>query len=108
MIRVVNFYHKPYPDSDRDIFIGRPSVLRNPFPVAKYGRDVCIDMHREDLKIKLINKDPEIINALNEIYELHTQGKVVNIICYCAPNPCHGDTLKSIILAKEKRNRDGN
>lgn len=105
MITVVNKYHTPYPPSVRDVYIGRPSVLENPFPVKTYGCDQCIALCERHLIREIQKKNPAILTLLNEIYNLHMAGHNVNLICYCAPKACHGDLIKRLILAKEKRNQ---
>ena len=80
-----------------DVYIGRPSLAirrdipgsdgrwGNPFVVGKDGtREQVIAKHREWLvsNKKLMNQLPEL------------KGKVLG--CWCAPLPCHGDTLAEL------------
>lgn len=64
------------------IYIGRPSKWGNPFVIGRDGsRAAVIDKYRD-----WIESRPELISALGEL-----RGK--NVVCWCAPLPCHGDVL---------------
>ena len=82
-----------------DVYIGRPSfAIRrkipgsdgrwgNPFVVGKDGtREEVIAKHKAWLL------SPENEELMNQIHEL--KGKVLG--CWCAPLPCHGDTLAEL------------
>ena len=65
-----------------DVYIGRPSKWGNPYSIGQDGtRSDVIAKHREWLK-----GQPHLLDALPEL-----KGK--NLVCYCAPQACHGDTL---------------
>lgn len=86
---VVNIRNEQY-----DVYIGRPgkgmvSIWGNPFPVKKYGHDVCIDMYRDYIIDRLIN-EPELLIELEKL-----KGKRLG--CFCKPKSCHGDVLVEII-----------
>lgn len=85
MIRVVNKRtHKPTPN---DVYIGRPSKWGNPFPIGN-------------------KKDRELVIATYELWIKHGAGKHLlaslhelkgkNLVCWCAPNACHGDILAKL------------
>lgn len=82
--RVVNKRnHIPTPN---DIYIGRGGSWGNPFVIGKDGdRDDVIQKHRTWME-QNIQSDPAL---KNRIADLH--GK--NLVCFCAPAACHGDTL---------------
>jgi Domain of unknown function (DUF4326) len=84
-----------------DVYIGRPSLgIRrdipgsdgrwgNPFVVGKDGtREEVIVKHKAWL---LSPENKELMNHLPEL-----KGKVLG--CWCAPLPCHGDTLSELAL----------
>jgi hypothetical protein len=80
---VVHFRKAPY-----DVFIGRPSKWGNPFRAGRDGtREECIAKHAA-----WIRTQPDLMESVGELY-----GKVLG--CWCAPKPCHGDTL--VALANE-------
>lgn len=70
------------------VYIGRPSIWGNPFVIGKDGS-------RDDV----ISKFETYIKARPELMaQLHKQaGK--DLICWCAPERCHGDVL--VRLANE-------
>ncbi|RLF67201.1 MAG: hypothetical protein DRN26_02900 [Thermoplasmata archaeon] len=84
------------------IYIGRPSILGNPFSVRKYGRSKCIQLFREMLLAALRASNPtphqlrlqREIERLREIYQKH--GTLL-LECWCAPSACHGDVIKEIL-----------
>lgn len=64
------------------VYIGRGSKWGNPFRIGEDGdRREVIAKYEDYLKYH-----PELIAALGEL-----RGK--DLVCYCAPKPCHGDTL---------------
>lgn len=70
------------------VYVGRPSKWGNQFLIGRDGtRDEVIAKHRAAL---LLNK-----KLLGELSEL--RGK--DLVCYCAPLPCHADTLLELANA---------
>lgn len=70
-----------------NVYIGRPSKWGNPFSIGKDGdRAEVIAKHREWLQ-----HQPKLLQAIKD-GEL--TGKVLG--CWCAPLPCHGDTLAEL------------
>ena len=69
------------------VYIGRPSKWGNPYVIGMDGtREEVIEKYR----LHLIAS-----GLVNEVDEL--KGK--DLVCWCAPEPCHGDIL--IKLANE-------
>lgn len=65
-------------------YIGRPSVFGNPFVIGKDGdRDEVIAKFREYF-YKRIEEDPEFREKVEGL-------RGMNLGCFCAPYPCHGD-----------------
>ena len=62
------------------------SKWANPFSVKQYGRKGALEKYRE-----YILSTPELFNALSEL-----SGKT--LLCWCAPEPCHGDILVELYL----------
>ena len=102
MIKVVNKYkHTP---TENDVYIGRGSVLGNPFTSikdkttkAEFISDNPIEDFQKYLEEKIAQKDKKICDELNRIYKMEE----VNLICFCKPKPCHGDVIKEIINSKK-------
>lgn len=65
------------------VYIGRPSKWGNPFPMgSEEDRDDVCDKFEEYLKGR-----PDLINQAKR----ELKGR--DLVCYCAPARCHGDTL---------------
>lgn len=84
MPRVLNRHRDPVPPGA--IFIGRPSLLGNPFIIGVHGtRDEVCDMY----EVWLLGQ-PTLIAAIR------TQLRGLDLVCFCAPRRCHGDTVLRI------------
>lgn len=88
------------------IYIGRPmkgipgSVLGNPFKMGPDGSRVeVIQKYRQWLWNHIQNENQLIINELLRIHDSKS-----DVICWCAPLPCHGDVvLKAADYLASKR-----
>ena len=69
---------------------GRGSKFGNPYPVNKGGRESAIAKFE-----LLVDNDPRFI----ELIRKELKGK--NLVCWCAPLPCHADILLEIANKKE-------
>lgn len=71
------------------VYIGRPTKWGNPFPVGDFlDRESCLKAYRAWLE-----SQPELIqDARREL-----AGK--DLVCFCAPKPCHGDILIQVANA---------
>ena len=84
-------------------YIGRPSVLGNPFSwkegtLAKYhvaSRQASIDAYLPWLR-EQYKTNKAVHDELNRLVEIAKAGDLV-LVCWCSPLPCHGDVLKSVI-----------
>lgn len=82
--RVLNKHYTGVP-SDA-VYIGRGSYWGNPFMIGSDGsRDEVIEKY-----IEWFAKDPDRLKRAR----IELKGK--NLVCYCAPNRCHGDFLLTI------------
>lgn len=80
--------HKPTP---RDVYIGRPSPLGNPFRIGLDGdRQAVIDKYRAWL---LTSDDDHCAAAWAEIGTLPADAVLV---CWCRPAACHGDVIAEL------------
>lgn len=71
------------------IYIGRGSRWGNPFRIGVDGdRAQVIARHERWLRDKL-----ELLRALPEL-------KGRDVVCFCAPSPCHGDLLLRLANAR--------
>jgi hypothetical protein len=64
------------------VYVGRPSRLGNPFQVGRDGTRLEVIRKYED---RLMRR-PDLLALLPDL-----RGK--DLICWCAPKPCHADVL---------------
>ena len=80
-------------------YIGRGSVLGNPFPMQNQSdverNRVCVE-YAHWICAKIEAKDPAVLNELRIIQHKSEAGLVV-LGCFCHPKQCHGDFIKQII-----------
>ena len=91
------------------VYVGRGSVLGNPYTSknldktkAKYqcaNKEEALSNYRKYLLEKIKDNDKDICDELNAIFMLAVKHKC-DLVCYCAPNKCHGDIIKEIIVDK--------
>ena len=78
-------------------YIGRGSPLGNPFVIGKHGdRDRVCDLYQLWFDGKVAAKDEVVMRELRRLYRLAREGELV-LGCFCAPNRCHGETIKSFL-----------
>lgn len=82
--QVINAHKTLIPKNS--VFIGRPSKWGNPFIIGLHGNRVTVIKKYEDW----IRTQPQLMNSLQEL-----KGRI--LICYCKPQPCHGDVLVKLI-----------
>lgn len=79
MPEVLNKHYAPV--GVDDVYIGRPSKWGNPYVIGPDGnRQQVIEKYEAHLY------DSGLIDDILEL-----RGK--NLVCWCAPRPCHGDVL---------------
>ena len=82
-MNVYNKYRNPPADA---VYIGRGSPFGNPFVIGKDGdRDEVCDKFE-----RFIMRKPVLIARIKRVL----RGK--DLICFCAPKRCHGETLLRI------------
>ena len=73
-----------------DVYIGRPGPYGNPFVIGPdRSRAQAIDEYRDWIAAR-----PEIVTQL-------ALEQPKRLVCYCAPQPCHGDVLAELLLEQE-------
>jgi len=84
-MRILNKYKDGFPPGS--VYIGRPSPFGNPFSIGKDGsREEVIEKYRQWLQ-----DQPRLI----KIMKRELKGK--DLVCFCAPKPCHGDVIKEVV-----------
>lgn len=89
MATVLNkrFHYEP----GGSIYIGRPSKWGNPFIIGRDGsREEVVAKYRE-----YVLASPQLLADLEEL-------RGHDLVCYCAPLPCHGDVLLDLLYGEKK------
>ena len=114
MIYVYNSRNEDFTLKPNNYYIGRPSVLGNPFThngvrtnLAKLSfktREDAIAAYEKYFDT-MYGKDDEFTKAFDEIYEHYKNGEDIYLQCFCKPLVCHGDIIADKLqrkLIKEK------
>lgn len=96
-MKVLNRHLDTIPANSIDI--SRKGPLGNPFVIGQDGtREEVVALHLRGLRATVkVNK--EMNNRIKSL-------KGFNLVCYCAPLPCHGDNLK--IVCEELNGQEEN
>ena len=84
-------WNKRDPNCPKDAaYVGRPGKWGNPFVISSdtslhRSRQDCIEMFRQ-------YQLPKLLSLISEL-----QGK--DLVCWCAPLPCHADVLLEVANA---------
>lgn len=98
MIKVVNKKNIKKINRITDFYIGRGSILGNPFFVQIYGREECIELYK-------IHFDYMMKHSFEFRDVVGTATQYENLVCYCAPLKCHGDIIRDWIIKYRKNNK---
>jgi len=78
-------------------YVGRPSVLGNPFTIGRHGtREEVIASYREWLWMRMRGDSPEL-RELDRLAEKLITDRGLTLVCWCAPKACHADVIASAI-----------
>jgi len=90
-ISVVNVNHLP---SNSYEYIGRGSVLGNPYIIGKHGnREQVIALYKRLLWQQIKSLGPMGL----EVMRLAACILPITLGCHCKPLPCHGDVVRAAI-----------
>ena len=99
----VTIGHVGYPKKGYiNIRIDRESIYGNPYSMRgdENLRDTVCDYYKDYFNKQINIKDSPIALGLdNLIYQLN-QGKNINLMCWCKPKRCHGETIKDYLEGK--------
>jgi len=93
-VEVVN--KRSYTGNDAH-YVGRPTVLGNPFTVKEYGHNVCIDMYKVWL-IDQIKRETPVLKKLQELSVWLRHNQHIKLMCWCSPKPCHADVIAAVLI----------
>jgi hypothetical protein len=83
------------------VYIGRPSPLGNVFRITKtQTREMAVERYAIWLQDAIKYKAPEIMEPLESLFKTLVNNHKLNLICWCAPELCHGDIIKKALLHK--------
>lgn len=94
MINVINKF------KDKHYYIGRGSILGNPFVMIDKSDEernrVCEEFEKHFNNKVFIEKNQSFLNELDKLHNLSLK-EDINLGCFCAPKRCHGDTIKNFL-----------
>ena len=115
-IVVYNIKTDDYSSHPNNFYIGRPSILSNPFTydgkrsnLAKLSfktREEAIEAYELYFN-SMIENDKDFQEEFNKIYKKYKNGEDIYLGCFCHPLPCHGDIIarelqRKLILDKKQ------
>ena len=105
MIKVVNKKGFKVPVGCCSYYIGRPSLLGNPFKVGRDGNlEQVIEKYRRWLWGQ-IQDFGDVFEVLKDLLHLSYEHDVVYLECWCKPLACHGDVIvKALRWLQSQRN----
>jgi hypothetical protein len=77
---------------ENGVYIGRPSIFGNPFVIGVHGNRAEVIARYREYAVDRCYRDPAFRAALAGL-----AGR--NLVCWCAPAPCHGDVLVELAAA---------
>lgn len=90
-MQVINKHRATPEERAIAVYIGRPTVLQNPFPITDTcDREMSVKLFRTYFIREIVKRNPEILKALSDLKESDL------LMCYCKPKACHGDIVKEI------------
>ena len=84
------------------VYIGRPSILGNPFSVDAHGRAGAVAQYHAWLRAQWRAGGP-VRAALEALAARVRAGEQISLECWCAPLACHGDVIRKAVLALAAR-----
>lgn len=80
------------------------SVLGNPFHIGKDGsREVVIQKYLEWLR-REYQKGGEVRQEINRLAGIHMMGGKVVLGCWCSPQACHAEMIKTAVEKVAEQN----
>lgn len=79
-----------------DVYIGRPSVLGNPFAIGKDGDRAEVIRKYRGWLWEQVKARGKVFAELVRIKRMSECGDVY-LVCWCKPEACHGDVVKLCI-----------
>jgi len=85
--------------------VDRGSRLGNPYRIGEHGnRAAVVELYREHLEQALAEHEVGTPNPIGEafarILEAARNAERLELACWCAPKPCHGDAIHQALLER--------
>jgi peptidoglycan/xylan/chitin deacetylase (PgdA/CDA1 family) len=75
-------------------YVGRPTPLGNPYRlVNEQHRDQVVSQYATWLDHQVKRGNPEVVQALEELYRALKRKGDITLICFCAPRRCHAEVI---------------
>jgi hypothetical protein len=92
MITIGNKHH-----DSRGVYVGRPTVLGNPYTLKMYTRPDAIARYRIWLRQQWPLQG-EVHAALLQLARLYKAREQLTLVCWCAPQRCHAEVIREAVL----------
>ncbi len=99
----VTIGHIGYPKKGYiNIRIDRQSIYGNPYSMRRDEnlRDIVCDQYEDYFHTKMNQQDSDIYKGITNMVHQLKQGKNINLMCWCKPKRCHGETIKNYLEGK--------
>lgn len=113
-IIVYNSHIENHSQDKNNFYIGRPSILSNPFnhikdkeTLAKY----VVSTREEAIKAychyfqEMYQTNEEFKKTFDDIFEKYKNGEDIYLECFCKPLSCHGDYIAKMLQKKLLENK---
>jgi hypothetical protein len=93
VITIVNTHH-----SSSGVYVGRPTVLGNPYTLQAYTRTDAIARYRIWLR-RQWQVGGAVKEALLELARAYTERDELTLLCWCAPRRCHAEVIRLLPIS---------
>ena len=81
------------------IYIGRPSVLGNPYALsATWTREESVEASRQWLR-RQWREGGVVKDTLVQMAQAYKETRALTLVCWCKPYACHGDVRAEAVMA---------
>ena len=92
MITIVNKHH-----GSSGVYVGRPTVLGNPYTLEEYTRTDAIARYRLWLRQQW-QRHGEVHAAPLQLARRYHERGALTLACWCAPQRCHAEVIREAVL----------
>lgn len=86
----------------RGEYVGRPSVLGNPFVMRNEAqRDEVCERYQQWFDAKVSANDPLVMSELRRLFRIGKTQGTLRLVCFCAPKRCHAETIAAFLRSKQ-------